>query len=1036
MATYAELKQLYLTVHEISEAAKTEGDRIWDRLRAMTEEAQNASPDQLAALRAEQEQLNTDNQARKDAFVAAGWNDKQEELRQGVLTLQGDERKELEKLWGVEVAYTKDILGRIKDGISMSNDLLKSGYTIRESKLKQSPQPTAPQATATQTASPPGASSTPLNMTSAYPTAGQVVSRATNSAAVDDPVTGANVGVPAKGDKENPLHSYASYTYGLSLHLLTPDDYNTVVEKPGEYVAKHVLVASAGRWNDRTDSMAMGRDPNFGEDFYFGSLRMNTIIGVGESNRSTNAIDISFTLIEPYGLTFLDRLLAASEGVKSTNYLANPYLLQIDFFGYDDEGKTKTPLPNLTKRIPINILGMSAKVTSNGSEYQIDAMPFSHQAFTDSIVNTPVAVEITAGTVAGFFKASTSGTAGLVEALKEQRAESDPTKPLLFTSSASNGGSGPTVATARDKLYSAKSFADALNAYMITLELNHQMLLSDRYDFVFDSTIGESPLYADARTASPSEAPMGDPSKTKESQQGSDATYLNQKQRKYAIPQGASIDSVLTMLIKNSNYLTKQLAIRENKSNEQYSIEKEANKDEFLDWFKVIPKIKLRGFDTLTNTFAKEITYHVIPYEMRNVRNEAAPQGKATLENASKFYNYIYTGLNSDIIDLNIEFNAMYYTSVSAFKTNLLTTAGTDAYNNAQSVGNGPPPVSDVAPTANKSITPNVVKYRHTDQRQIATGGSKTPEEISAADLLSSTFAQSVADMLQIDLKITGDPDFIKQDDLFYAPTYNANGEVQVAERVPNGSISTDNGEVYVSLEFKTPVDIDDETGMMKYDARYKASGFSGLYRVIQVESVFDAGKFVQNLVLIRYPNQDQKTDTDKPKTERADTTADTAQAASTPTDQPDTSDTQTKETKADPADVTGKAAPEATESTEKIDPDLKAVKESAPTEAITEQTAPVATPPAPPPAPTQSAAQAELQSQINNLESLISGRQASIASHQAIINKANSRVAAGSMTAESAAAMIQSEQAAIDTLNSMLSEDRNKLATLKSQLT
>ena len=1047
MATYAELKQLYTTIHDLSGAAISDGERIWDRMRAISEESESASTEQLAAFKTEYAQLLADNTTRKETFGAGDWVGKMTEFQKGFQALPaGDERAELEKLYVLENTNPKKILGMIKDGIEMSKQTVEGGIQIRESKLKLQPQPTAPAAASSQTASPPGASSTPLNATLATPTAGEVVSRATNEAtASGQSIKTSGLEADAVGGKSNPLHSYASYTYGLSLHLLTPDDYNLVVEKPGEYVAKHVLVASAGRWNEKTDSSAMGRDPEFGDDFYFSSLRMFTMIGVGESNRSTNAIDISFTLIEPYGLTFLDRLIAASDAVKSTNYLANPYLLQIDFFGYDDEGQNKTPIPNLTKRIPINFLGLTAKVTTSGAEYQIQAMPFSHQAFTDSAVSTPISVEITAGTVAGFFKATSKGTANLEAILKDQRAESDPTKPLLFTTSASTGGSGATAVTSKDQLYSAKSYADALNAHMIKLEIDRKMLLSDRYDFVFDSTIGESPLYADAATAAVTEAPMGDPAKTKDSQQGGDSSYLNQKQRKYTIQQGSSIDSVLTTLIKNSNYLTKQLVIRENRTNEQFIADKKANEDKFLKWFKVIPKITLRGFDTQTNTFAKNITYHIIPYEMPNVRSEEAPQGKATKNKVSKNYQYIYTGLNADILDLNIEFNAMYYTARSTYKSNLLTTAGTDAYNNKQGVGNATENVSDVAPSSKKSITPTVVKYKGTDQRYIASGGSKTPEEISAADLLSSIFAQSVADMLQVDLKIIGDPDFIKQDDLFYAPTYNANGEVQVADRVPNGSISTDTGEIYVELVFKTPMDIDDETGLMKYDAKYQASGFSGLYRIISVESVFESGKFTQNLVLIRYPDQDGQKEKEKAKEERAETSANAAESATTPVDQVTDTSTTTKPT--DGNDVTGKPKPETTNAAEKVDPALKAVKENGETQPITSPTTPSTTTPEIPPnepvaiapvtaqpiTPTTQIS-AATQAQIADLEAQLAAAQATGIQARADRVALQSQLKAAEGTSQYAGLLAQYNQAEAryDTAYRQVESLRSQIAALK----
>ena len=47
----------------------------------------------------------------------------------------------------------------------------------------------------------------------------------------------------------NPLHAYSSYTYGLSWHMLTKDDFNTMANDPtGDWKPGHTLVASAGKY--------------------------------------------------------------------------------------------------------------------------------------------------------------------------------------------------------------------------------------------------------------------------------------------------------------------------------------------------------------------------------------------------------------------------------------------------------------------------------------------------------------------------------------------------------------------------------------------------------------------------------------------------------------------------------------------------------------------------------------------------------------------------------------------------------------------
>ena len=71
-----------------------------------------------------------------------------------------------------------------------------------------------------------------------------------------------------------------------------------------------------------------------------------------------------------------------------------------------------------------------------------------------------------------------------------------------------------------------------------------------------------------------------------------------------------------------------------------------------------------------------------------------------------------------------------------------------------------------------------------------------------------------------------------------------------------------DGGEVYVNLTFRTPVDIDEDSGMMQFKDKdilgpTQTSLFSGLYRVMRVENEFRNGQFTQMLNLIRLPLQE-----------------------------------------------------------------------------------------------------------------------------------------------------------------------------------
>ena len=189
----------------------------------------------------------------------------------------------------------------------------------------------------------------------------------------------------------NPLHQYATYTYNLSLHILPDDVYKKLMEQ-GLYTAdqNRVLIASAGRFNDQTFS----RNAHWKEDFYFETLKMTTVMGMNSRTKGSNSIDMSFTIIEPYGISLLDRLMKTCDDLKLPNYIAVPYLLQIDFFGSD--GKTYEPafIEKAQRRFPIRLVNMTVNFDQRGTVYGFSAVPYSHSALQELSLTLPTTTTI------------------------------------------------------------------------------------------------------------------------------------------------------------------------------------------------------------------------------------------------------------------------------------------------------------------------------------------------------------------------------------------------------------------------------------------------------------------------------------------------------------------------------------------------------------------------------------------------------------------------------------------------------------------
>lgn len=702
----------------------------------------------------------------------------------------------------------------------------------------------------------------------------------TNDATVLDDDTGNNVNlilpnIPINGtfidpesqtsiiELENILHQFPSYTYGISLHALSADDYNSMV-KNQNYLPGNVLIASAGRYNNTLGSDQFIRNKAFGEDFYFEDLEIKTIIGLSERNRDTNAVNLNFKVIEPYGVTLFNRIIDVAQTMKVDNYLEMPYLIQVDFFGVDGEGNVQNPIPSITKRIPIRLIDFQINISNKGSEYSIQAIPYNHSAYFNHSMTTPVNFEIRAGTVADFFD-NDKRSDYIAEIAKNEEREGqiltgyydENGVRVLVPAYSFDKTKGKSFSTAA--IYRVQSYAAALNAWQKDLENNNKIEFADEYEFSFDPEIGLKTI-SNGNKVSSKEVPMSDKSRATTQRRG-DATgeatsVIDFNNKITQINAGTTIESVISRIVRNSNYILDQIIVPEDYGDNlaRYQEAKKAVSNDPLKWFRIVPEIQILGYDKKRKSFARKIIYHVRTYEIRNLKVDFGPQGKAS--RPLKVYEYIYTGKNKDILDFDIQFNALFYTQVQAYRNKLMALSG--AADDKELANDKEPKFDPRTGTDPNAVQPLTYKPDLGDQQDRATAQGQSTKASAAADLNRSMLSDARGDMIKLDLKIIGDPAFIKQDDIYYRPERRKSklNPDQKDLYTPNGSIITDTGEVYVQLTFRTPSDIDEETGLMKFDGRYETSVFSGLYRVLTVDNYFRQGKFEQSLTLIRLFDQ------------------------------------------------------------------------------------------------------------------------------------------------------------------------------------
>ena len=696
---------------------------------------------------------------------------------------------------------------------------------------------------------------------------------------------GANSQVPKYVPRKNPLHKYATYTYSIALFILSKQDINLLTTNPAEWKpgtgrVKSCLIASGGK-----NSGQYERNSNFTDDFYFDDLKMTTVIGLNSRSKSTNAIDLSFTVLEPYGMSLLDRIIEASNDVQAPNFKAMPYLLEVEFYGYDDDGK-QILIEDQRKRFPIQIIEIKIKVGTKGAEYAIKAVPWNHQALSQSAATTPINLEVKASTVGEFFKnnieadqiavinqdeakvAASSARqrkeAQLKEAAEADRKARQEESDRQARAANENPENSPKVkASARtpedsvelsryqgivNHAFAVSSFCGGVNAWYTDLILKKLRGTKDGILFDIHPDIAKTKIVVPEQKDISRSAVKDDKPGDAADAASKDANRVFTDAQAFPISAGTGIPAVIDMIMRNSEYITSQVK-DPGKMTPQNIAEKEGKP---LNWYKVIPTVKIGEYDFALNKFSTETTYHIMPYIVYDSKHPQGPT--APPQGAMKEYYYSYTGQNVDILDFQIDFDTLFYTAVTAgaakWQADMATKADVQK-DDAQKAALEDPVYAKELVNRQLKLIPE----------QPTTGGSGAKadvKQVAATDIQASQYSNSRGDMLNLKLKIVGDPELIKQDDIYTNPSQGGyNTQINTLGIMKdNGSVPMDNGEVMAKVEFRTILDMDDTTGNPAKDKKYEANSiFSGIYRILKVDNVFQNGKFEQTVEMVRMPD-------------------------------------------------------------------------------------------------------------------------------------------------------------------------------------
>ena len=640
----------------------------------------------------------------------------------------------------------------------------------------------------------------------------------------------------------NPLEKFASYTPLWTFSCLDPKQFNNPASYRGKTSSlKNVVFSSAGRYDSVRSKVSAGGSAVTSPEFYVNNFNMISVLAPNAKTGNSSAISFSWEIYEPYSMgLLLESMQTAAIEAGYANYMDNcPYLLRLDFQGYTENGQPFAGQDRLTKYYVCKLKKVTFDVNEQGSVYKVEAIPYNHLAFGQLINQTYTDISLEGGSVkevliSGQKSLCTVLNSKQEQLVKDQKQDFADTYFVWFPAGPGDQPPPPPPSTIDRALFVVNDDeGNPLPGFDTTPP-----------EQFGGNAIGLSTLDFDIKSG-------GTYPTTKEGDAYDDKTgvldrgsmRLTPNARTLMFTQGQTITQMITSVIMNSKYV--------------YSVFDDVKKSPTGEvfWFKVDVQIQLKEFDSKRSDYSKHIIYRVIPYKVHSsifTAPGAVPQGyKQLSKKIVKNYNYIYTGINQDIVKFNLQFNNMFFTGTRPAKEN---NSRNIANKGASNTSNDAEPTTKANDTTNQSGqisrtgTPPVGKQLGSEGADPT--GEDTVQKRVAAQFQDAFLKGGSGDMIQADMEILGDPYYLVDSGLsnYYAPEYKDGINA-------DGTMTYDGSDVYIYVTFRTPTDVAPEKGLYDFKST-SVSPFSGIFKIIKVESMFKDGLFTQNLKLTRMQKQ------------------------------------------------------------------------------------------------------------------------------------------------------------------------------------
>lgn len=345
-------------------------------------------------------------------------------------------------------------------------------------------------------------------------------------------------------------------------------------------------------------------------DYFIQEVEQVFTCAYSNNTRSGIASMFNIQVVEPNGVTFLEQIVMTAKELQIFNHTQAHYLLKISFNGRKEDGSTERHPAVFW--YPIFIKSVSIDVNEGGATYAIQAVETG---------------------AAGFNYLENVAKSGL-------------------TVAASTFGDFIT------------ELEDVINKTAADLtDMSPNALFPNTYKITLDSDSGAAE-WQDWKIQQ-----SGDSKKTGIS------TDKDGKQQ-FVIPAGTNItDAIGIALMSTEEYkklYTTDGDFAKTDGSGEYS---KAKLDKIKTVYRVVANVIATDWDPFLNDYAKEISYKVTRFEIptqvsdiseySNILNSANQKARANklteLGVLRKRYDYMFTGLNTEILNLDVKFDYAYY---------------------------------------------------------------------------------------------------------------------------------------------------------------------------------------------------------------------------------------------------------------------------------------------------------------------------------------------------------------------------------------